>query len=233
MPNTTLVQATNLVKVYQDGSHVPVRALDGVNFSVAAGEFTAIAGPSGSGKTTLLNIIGSLDSPTEGQVVVAGRDLSLLSRKARAGFRLRNLGFIFQSHNLIPVLTAVENAEFNLLLQGVPARERRQRVIEEFADLGIEEELSRRRPAKLSGGQQQRVAVARALVARPKLILADEPTASLDSKTGARLLDKMRDLNKRTGITFLFSTHDPMVIDRARRLVTLRDGQIASDENHA
>ena len=231
MSESPLIQATGLVKIYEDRSHVPVRALDGIDFFVEPGEFTAIAGPSGSGKTTLLNLVGSLDSPTEGRVVVAGQDLSLLSRKAKADFRLRNLGFIFQSHNLIPVLSAAENAEFNLLLQGVPPKERRQRVVEEFADLGIEEELIRRRPAKLSGGQQQRVAVARALVSRPKLILADEPTASLDSKTGARLLDKMRALNQRTGITFLFSTHDPMVIDRARRLVTLRDGQIASDES--
>ncbi len=233
MPDPFLVEAEGLVKVYRDRSHVPVRALDGISFAVAPGEFTAIAGPSGSGKTTLLNLIGSLDSATAGTIVVAGQDLSLLSRRARAEFRLRNLGFIFQSHNLIPVLSAAENAEFSLLLQGMPARERRRRVLAEFKDLGIEEELTRRRPAKLSGGQQQRVAVARALVSRPKLILADEPTASLDSKTGARLLDKMRDLNMRTRITFLFSTHDPMVIDRARRLVTLRDGQIASDETHA
>ncbi len=230
MSEQPLVHATNLVKVYQDGSYVPVRALGGVDFRVEAGEFTAIAGPSGSGKTTLLNLIGSLDAPTEGRIEVAGQDLSLLTRKGRADFRLNNLGFIFQSHNLIPVLTAAENAEFSLLLQGVPTGERRRRVLSEFADLGIEEGLTRRRPAKLSGGQQQRVAIARALVSRPKLILADEPTASLDSKTGARLLDKMRDLNERTGITFLFSTHDPMVIDRARRLVVLRDGLIASDE---
>jgi len=230
MHEHAIVRTTDLVKVYQGRTHVSVRALDGVNFSVATGEFTAIAGPSGSGKTTLLNLIGSLDSPTEGRVEVTGKDLSQLSRKGRAVFRLNNLGFIFQSHNLIPVLSAAENAEFNLLLRGVSAKERRQRVMAEFADLGIGEELTRRRPAKLSGGQQQRVAIARALVSRPKLILADEPTASLDSKTGARLLDKMRDLNERTGITFLFSTHDPMVIERARRLVTLRDGRIISDD---
>ena len=230
MSEESMVQATDLVKVYESDAHVSVRALGGVDFSVAVGEFTAIAGPSGSGKTTLLNLIGSLDTPTEGRVVVAGQDLSLLSRKERAVFRLNNLGFIFQSHNLIPVLSAAENAEFNLLLQGVSAKERRQRVQAEFASLGIEEELTRRRPAKLSGGEQQRVAIARALVSRPKLILADEPTASLDSKTGALLLDKMRDLNERTGITFLFSTHDPMVIERAKRLVILRDGLITRDE---
>ena len=233
MPDPYLVEATGLVKIYQAGVQMPVRALDGVDFCMAPGEFTAVAGPSGSGKTTLLNLIGSLDSPTEGQVIVAGQDINQLSRKARADFRLRNLGFIFQAHNLIPVLTAAENAEFTLLLQGVPLKERRARVLQEFAELGIDEELTRRRPTKLSGGQQQRVAIARALVTRPSLILADEPTASLDSKTGARLLDKMRDLNQRTGITFLFSTHDPMVIDRARRLVTLRDGQVVSDEERS
>lgn len=225
-----LVHVTGLTKVYEDKSHVPVRALSGVDLEIEPGEFTAIAGPSGSGKTTLLNLIGGLDAPTSGTVILAGQNLGRLKRSALATFRLNNLGFIFQAYNLIPVLTAEENAEFNLLLQGVPKAERRQRVEQEFADLGIESELFRRRPAKLSGGQQQRVAIARALVSRPKLILADEPTANLDSKAGARLLDKMRDLNNRTGITFLFSTHDPMIIERARRLVMLRDGEIASDE---
>ena len=225
-----LVETKLLVKVYQDKGHVPVTALDGVSFRMARGEFTAIAGPSGSGKTTLLNLVGGLDNPTSGSVTVTGQDLSKLNRNALAEFRLHNLGFIFQAYNLIPVLSAEENAEFTLLLQGVPARERHARVVREFEDLGIEKELIRRRPNKLSGGQQQRVAIARALVSRPKLILADEPTANLDSKTGAKLLDKMRDLNERTGITFLFSTHDPMVIERARRLVTLRDGQISGDQ---
>ena len=225
-----LVHVTGLTKVYKDKSHVPVRALSGVDLEIKPGEFTAIAGPSGSGKTTLLNLIGGLDAPTSGTVILAGQNLGQLKRSALATFRLNNLGFIFQAYNLIPVLTAEENAEFNLLLQGVSRAERRQRVEQEFADLGIESELFRRRPAKLSGGQQQRVAIARALVSRPKLILADEPTANLDSKAGAQLLDKMRDLNDRTGITFLFSTHDPMIIERARRLVMLRDGEIASDE---
>ena len=228
-----LVETTGLVKIYQDKGHVPVTALDGVDFSMAPGEFTAIAGPSGSGKTTLLNMVGGLDKPTDGRVVVAGHDLGTLGRNELAEFRLYNLGFIFQAYNLIPVLTAEENAEFNLLLQGAPAEERRKRVVREFEDLGIEKELIHRRPNKLSGGQQQRVAIARALVSRPKLILADEPTANLDSKTGARLLDKMRLLNERTGITFLLSTHDPMVIERARRLVIIRDGRIVSDESHA
>ena len=225
-----LVITTNLIKVYQDKDQVPVKALNGVDFQIAPGEFTAIAGPSGSGKTTLLNLIGGLDKPTSGTVVVAGQDLGAMGRNALATFRLHNLGFIFQAYNLIPVLTAEENAEFSLLLQGVPPKERHERVLQEFEDLGIGSELIHRRPNKLSGGQQQRVAVARALVSRPKLILADEPTANLDSKTGARLLDKMRDLNERTGITFLFSTHDPMVMERARRLVILRDGLITEDD---
>ncbi len=228
-----LVDVNGLVKVYEDKSHVPVRALSGLDLEVQSGEFTAIAGPSGSGKTTLLNLIGGLDAPTSGTVTVAGQDLGQLKRSTLATFRLNNLGFIFQAYNLIPVLSAEENAEFNLLLQGVSKTERRRRVTQEFSDLGIEPDLFGRRPAKLSGGQQQRVAIARALVSRPKLILADEPTANLDSKTGARLLDKMRDLNERTGITFLFSTHDPMVIARARRLVILRDGEIASDDLRA
>ena len=225
-----IVEAQGLVKVYQEKSRVPVRALDGVDFGMAAGEFTAIAGPSGSGKTTLLNIVGALDEPTEGRIVVAGHDLTRMGRGERAAFRLHHLGFVFQAFNLIPVLTAEENAEFSLLLLGTPAAERRRRVRDELADLGLEEALWRRRPHELSGGQQQRVAVARALVARPTLILADEPTANLDSTTGARLLDKMRALNERTGITFLFSTHDPLVMERARRLVRLRDGQVVSDE---
>jgi len=225
-----LVSTSQLVKVYQDKNQVPVKALNGVEFRVAAGEFTAVAGPSGSGKTTLLNLVGGLDTPTAGTVVVAGQNLGALSRNDLASFRLHNLGFVFQAYNLIPVLTAEENAEFNLLLRGVPAQERHTRVVQELEDLGIGRELIHRRPNELSGGQQQRVAVARALVSRPKLILADEPTANLDSQTGARLLDKMRDLNERTGITFLFSTHDPMVMERARRLVTLRDGQITEDE---
>ncbi|NNE35604.1 MAG: ABC transporter ATP-binding protein [Rhodothermales bacterium] len=228
-----LVRASQIVKIYKDKDTVPVRALDGVDLTIRRGEFMAIAGPSGSGKTTLLNIVGGLDKPTSGQVVVDGQDLSVLSRTELAEFRLQHLGFVFQAYNLIPVLSAEENAEFSLLLQGVAAAERRQRVRDEFADLGIGDELMRRRPNELSGGQQQRVAVARALLSRPKLILADEPTANLDSTTGARLLDKMRDLNERTGITFLFSTHDPLVMERARRLVSLRDGKIVDDERRS
>jgi putative ABC transport system ATP-binding protein len=225
-----IVEVRGATKVYESRDRAPVRALDGVDFTVEQGEFTAIAGPSGSGKSTLLNVIGGLDRPTEGTVIVAGQDLGGMKRGELADFRLRNLGFIFQAFNLIPVLSAEENAEFTLLLQGVPAEERQRRVRQELAALGIEEDQFARRPAALSGGQQQRVAIARALVSNPALILADEPTANLDSVTCARLLDKMRDMNEQTGVTFLFSTHDPMVMERARRLVYLRDGRIASDE---
>ncbi len=224
-----LVTVRDLVKVYQDDT-VPVRAVDGVTLDIGYSEFAAIAGPSGSGKTTLLNLIGGLDRPTSGTVLLDGVDLGSMSRGKLAEFRLNHLGFVFQAYNLIPVLSAEENAEFSLLLQGVGAAERRRRVQEELEDLGIGADLMHRRPSELSGGQQQRVAVARALVSRPKLILADEPTANLDSKTGARLLDKMRDLNDRTGITFLFSTHDPLVMERARRLIRLRDGKVVSDD---
>ncbi|MFQ5864502.1 MAG: ABC transporter ATP-binding protein [bacterium] len=226
----SIVHLENIVKIYQDKNKVPVKALDGLSLNVKEGEFTAIAGPSGSGKTTLLNIIGGLDKPTSGSVDVTGQDLTSLNRNELAEFRLHNLGFIFQAYNLIPVLTAEENAEFILLLQGLSSGERYERVKEEFQDLGIGEELMHRRPNELSGGQQQRVAVARALVARPRLILADEPTANLDSKTGSTLLDKMKEMNEKKEVTFIFSTHDPMVMQRARRLVILRDGQIVEDK---
>ncbi len=229
----TIVSVSELVKVYDEGKQrLPVRALNSVNLTIEAGEFTALVGPSGSGKTTLLNMIGGLDQPTSGTVVVAGKDLATLDRAELADFRLWNLGFIFQAYNLIPVLSAFENAEFTLLLQGVSAAERRRRVIEELATLGIEEELIDRRPGELSGGQQQRIAVARALVSEPKIILADEPTANLDSKTGDRLLDKMKQMNMETGVTFLFSTHDRMVMEKADRVVTLRDGAIVDHESH-
>ncbi|MCG8606091.1 ABC transporter ATP-binding protein [bacterium] len=226
----SLVQVENITKIYEDQSKVPVWALNGVALEIEAGEFTAIAGPSGSGKTTLLNLIGGLDQPTSGKVIVAGKELTALNRNELAEFRLQNLGFIFQAYNLIPVLTAEENAEFMLLLQGMPAEKRRARVKKEFTELGIEEQLLHRRPNELSGGQQQRVAVARALVSQPKLILADEPTANLDSKTGSRLLDKMKEMNEKKGVTFLFSTHDPMVMERATRLILLRDGAIVDDK---
>ncbi|NIR48192.1 ABC transporter ATP-binding protein [candidate division KSB1 bacterium] len=228
----SLVQLQNIIKIYEDKNKVPVQALNQVNLEVEDGEFSAVAGPSGSGKTTLLNIIGGLDQPTSGSVEVAGRNLTQLNRNELADFRLQNLGFIFQAYNLIPVLTAEENAEFMLLLQGVSTEERHERVKQEFLELGIEASLLARRPNELSGGQQQRVAVARALVSNPKLILADEPTANLDSKTGSTLLDKMKEMNEKKGVTFIFSTHDPMVMERARRLISLRDGQIMDDKNN-
>ena len=226
---TPLIQVKGLSKTYEKKGALPVKALDEVDLTVQAGEFTAIAGPSGSGKTTLLNCIGTLDVPTSGEVYFGGKPTAAMNRNQRATFRLQNMGFIFQAYNLIPVLTAEENAEFILLLQGVSAAERKERVQNDLEALGIERAMLKRRPNELSGGQQQRIAIARALVARPKLILADEPTANLDSTTGARLLDTMRIMNKQTGITFLFSTHDPMVMERARRLITLRDGKILED----
>jgi len=229
----SIVKLENIVKVYEDKNKIAVEALHNVTLNIQKGEFTAIAGPSGSGKTTLLNIVGGLDKPTSGNVVIDGREITALGRNELAAFRLQNLGFIFQAYNLIPVLTAEENAEFMLLLQGVPAGERHQRVKQEFMELGIEEALLRRRPSEMSGGQQQRVAVARALISRPKLILADEPTANLDSKNGALLLDKMKEMNEKKGVTFIFSTHDPMVMERARRLIMLHDGEIAEDKNRA
>ncbi len=224
-----IVKLSHVVKIYQDKNQVPVRALDDISLTIREGEFTAIAGPSGSGKTTLLNIIGGLDQPSSGEVVVAGQNLAELDGNELADFRLRNLGFVFQAYNLIPVLTAEENVEFILLLQGVPENERHRRAVQELAELGIEESMIRRRPAELSGGQQQRVAVARATVARPRLILADEPTANLDSRTGGILLDKMREMNEKRGITFIFSTHDQNVMERAKRLILLRDGKIVED----
>lgn len=226
----SIVTVDSISKTYQDHNKIPVQALKNVVLTIADGEFTAIAGPSGSGKTTLLNVIGGLDRPDAGTVTVAGQNLAALNRNQLAEFRLNTLGFIFQAYNLIPVLTAEENAEFMLLLQGVHPKERHQRVKTEFAELGIESELLKRRPNQLSGGQQQRVAVARALVSHPKLILADEPTANLDSKTGSNLLDKMKEMNEKKGVTFLFSTHDPMVMDRARRLLILRDGEIVEEK---
>jgi len=226
----TLILAIGLTRVYEDRNSVPVEALRGVDLEIRRGEFTAVAGPSGSGKTTLLNLLSGLDRPTTGSVTIAGEDITGLSRSDRADFRLRNVGFVFQAYNLIPVLSAVENAEFTLLMRGVPARERRGRAADMLELLGVGPELYDRRPSELSGGQQQRVAVARALVGDPRLVLADEPTANLDSVTGSRLLDTMRDMNERTGVTFLFSTHDPMVMERARRLVMLRDGAIDTDD---
>jgi len=224
------VELNDVMKTYRTGP-IEVPALRGVSLRIVPGEFVATAGPSGSGKTTLLNIIGGLDRADAGEVWVAGQNLQLLSSSELARVRLQRIGFVFQTYNLLPVLTALENAEFTLLLQGVPLRIRRAKVQKLFSEIDLAG-LENRRPAELSGGQQQRVAVARAMVTEPALILADEPTANLDSATAIALLDVMERLNRATGTTFIFSTHDPQVMDRARRLIRLRDGQIASDEAH-
>jgi putative ABC transport system ATP-binding protein len=223
----TIVNVSTLSKVYgQD--EVSVRALDQVSFTLAKGDFVAVAGPSGSGKSTLLNILGGLDAPSGGQVAVDGVELGSLSRAALSRVRLRKIGFVFQSYNLLPVLTAYENAEYVLLLQGVPAQERRARVMALLERVGLGG-LEHRFPRQLSGGQQQRVAVARSIVAEPALVLADEPTANLDSKSGESLIDLMVELNQEKRITFLFSTHDPHVMSHARRILRLTDGRIAFD----
>jgi putative ABC transport system ATP-binding protein len=206
-----------------------VKALDKVSMDIASREFMAIAGPSGSGKTTLLNIIGALDTPTQGEVMLEGEYMSRMSRREQAFLRRDRLGFIFQSYNLIPVLTVLENTEYVMLLQGRDKKERHQAARKVLSQVGMEG-LEDRRPGELSGGQQQRVAVARAIVSKPSLVLADEPTANLDSVTGAKLLDTMSDLNSQLGITFVFSSHDRMVLERASRVVRLRDGRIDSDQ---
>jgi putative ABC transport system ATP-binding protein len=223
-----IVHVRDLRRTYRSGP-LAVHALDGVDLDVEAGEFSALMGPSGSGKTTLLNTIGGLDEPTSGSVVVDGEDLARLSPAARASMRLHRIGFIFQAYNLVPVLSAFENAEFVLLMRGVGEAERRERVMATLAEVGLAG-MEHRLPGELSGGQQQRVAVARAIVGRPALVLADEPTANLDSATGHELVELMRRLNEEQGITFLFATHDPKVQAAARRVVTLVDGRIAGDQ---
>jgi len=223
----SIIQTTHLHKTYE--GVVPVHAVNNVSLAIEAGEFTAIVGPSGSGKTTLLNIIGGLDRPSSGQVRVGEQDISELSNNELIDFRLKNIGFVFQAYNLIPVLTAKENVEFTMLLQGRSQAERDARVQELMEAVGLADRLHNR-PGKLSGGQQQRVAVARALAPKPTFVLADEPTANLDSASTANLLDIMASLNQRENVTFLFSTHDQRVIDRARRVITLEDGQIVRDE---
>jgi len=228
MPTTPSVKTESLRKIYVSGDQ-RVAAVDGISLEIAAGEFAAIAGPSGSGKTTLLNLIGALDTPDEGRIWVDDVEITNLSRGDRANLRRDRLGFIFQSYNLIPVLSALENAEFVLLLQGVDAAERERRVRSVFRKIGLEG-LENRRPHQLSGGQQQRVAIARAIVSEPALVLADEPTANLDSATGAALLDVMQELNRDLGTTFIFSTHDPRVMERASRLIRLVDGAIDADQ---
>ena len=222
-----IISIREIARVYNH-SAVPVRALSGVTLDVEKGEFTAIVGPSGSGKTTLLNIIGGLDKPTEGTVVIDGIDISNMRSDDLIEFRLNHIGFVFQSYNLIPVLTASENVEFIMLLQGVTRTEREQRTKELLEAVGLADR-SHNRPSELSGGQQQRVAVARALASHPSFVLADEPTANLDSKSAMALLELMEHLNHEHEMTFIFSTHDSRVIRRAHRIVTLEDGTIKSD----
>lgn len=222
-----VVVARGLTKVFTTGRN-EVRALRGVDLVVQPGEFLALVGPSGSGKTTLLNLLGALDVPTAGELMVLGERIATLSKRARAQLRLRSLGFVFQAYNLVPVLTALENVEFVLELQGV-TEGRRARAREVLADLGLGD-LADRRINELSGGQQQRVAVARAVAAKPALVLADEPTANLDGENAETLMHLMRDLRDRHGMTFIFSTHDPRVVAHAVRVVTLVDGRVARDE---
>ena len=223
-----ILETVEAPKDYEPRS-VVTRALAHVSLSVESGEFTALAGPSGSGKTTLLNLLGTLDSPTEGRIEIDGVDVSACSEHERSELRLRRLGFNFQAYNLVPVLTAAENVEFVLMLQGVSSAERRTRARTVLGDLGLGD-LVNTRPTEMSGGQQQRVAVARAISAEPEIVLADEPTANLDSATAESLLDLMVRMNHERGVTFLFSTHDPRVMKRARRIVQLVDGRIAEDE---
>ena len=222
-----VIKVTDLHKTY-DETKVPVHALRGTNLEVHRGEFTAIVGPSGCGKTTLLNIIGGLDQPSSGNVEVGGKDISKFSDNQLIDFRQHNIGFVFQSYNLIPVLTAYENVEFVMLLQNRPKAERKQRVEQLLEEVGISDKMHHR-PTELSGGQQQRVAVARALASKPQFVLADEPTANLDSHSTSDLLDLMHKLNKEENMTFVFSTHDQRVIDKASRVVTLVDGVVDSD----
>ncbi|MCB2221806.1 MAG: ABC transporter ATP-binding protein [Bacteroidetes bacterium] len=223
-----VIEIKDLVKIY-NSSEVQVKAVNGINLDFEEGEFAAVVGPSGSGKTTFLNMVGGLDRPTSGEVIVGGTNIWELKSRKLIDFRLRNIGFVFQAYNLIPVLTARENVEFIMHLQGRDKHERNQRVNELLTAVGLGERMESR-PSKLSGGQQQRVAVARALASKPKFILADEPTANLDSKSTENLLDMMEKLNKEENITFIFSTHDARVVKKARRVITLDDGKVTSDE---
>jgi putative ABC transport system ATP-binding protein len=230
MPMITpvVIRLEQVSRVYRQGDQ-EVRALDRVSLTILEGEFVVLAGPSGSGKTTLLNVVAGLDRPTEGRVWLENQDLMSMNRRDLARLRLHHVGFIFQAYNLVPVLSAAENAEFVLLLQGIPARERRSKVDALLKEVGLDG-LESRRPAQLSGGQQQRVAVARAVASDPALVLADEPTANLDTQTALALLDLMERLNRERRCTFLFSTHDPRVMQRAHRVVRMLDGRIESDE---
>ena len=223
-----VIEVKDLKKIY-NSTEVKVHALNGIDLDIEEGEFTAIVGPSGSGKTTFLNMLGGLDMPTTGEISIGGTDIRQLSSSELIDFRLKNIGFVFQAYNLIPVLTAIENVEFIMQMQGVAKKEREERAKDLLSQVGLGDRVNSR-PSKLSGGQQQRVAVARALASKPKFVLADEPTANLDSKSTANLLDIMEDLNIKEKITFVFSTHDQRVVNKARRVVTLEDGKIISDE---
>lgn len=222
-----VIDTHNISRIYNPDT-IPVHAINHVHLHITAGEFTALVGPSGSGKTTLLNLIGGLDRPDEGNIFIHDTDITKMSASELINFRLHNIGFVFQSFNLIPVLTARENVEFIMLLQGKKKAERERRTLQLFRQIGLEDKMDCR-PSALSGGQQQRVAVARALASKPRFVLADEPTANLDSQSASNLLDIMALLNKEENMTFLFSTHDPRVIERARRVVTLVDGKIHAD----
>ena len=222
-----IIEIKDLYKTYKD-SEIEVHAVNGVDLQIEEGEFTAIVGPSGSGKTTLLNMLGGLDQPSSGNIHINSTDMGTLKPSQLIDFRMRNIGFVFQSYNLIPVLTAKENVEFVMHLQGRPKQERESRTMELLETVGLKGRENSR-PSKLSGGQQQRVAVARALASKPRFVLADEPTANLDSKSTENLLDIMEELNRKESITFIFSTHDQRVVNKARRVITLEDGKIISD----
>ena len=222
-----IVECINVQKTYRQGQ-IEVHALKDISLAIEKGEFLAVAGPSGSGKTTLLNLVGGLDVTDAGSIIVDGNAFDQMSQSQLAKLRLHRVGFVFQAYNLIPVLSAAENVEFVMLLQGVPAGERRARAMSILDDVGLEDKYNRR-PSELSGGQQQRVAVARAIVSNPSIVLADEPTANLDSKTGTGLLDMMKKMNIEKSVTFIFSTHDNMVMDYARRLILLHDGRLEED----
>jgi len=222
-----MIKVTDIQKTYDDG-HVQVKALRGIDLEIKNGEFAAIVGPSGSGKTTLLNIIGGLDTPTQGEVLIGETNIAQLSENELIDFRLNHIGFVFQSYNLIPVLTAKENVEFLMLLQKRDEAKRNERTTKLLKAVGLEDQINKK-PNEMSGGQQQRVAVARALASKPDFVLADEPTANLDSASTANLLDIMLRLNEEENITFVFSTHDQRVIDRAKRVITVEDGKVLSD----
>ena len=226
-----VIKTSNLTKTYTN-SAIEVHAINGIDLSVQKGEFTAIKGPSGCGKTTLLNMLGGLDNPTSGVIEIDGLNIANMSSKSLIDFRLHNIGFVFQAYNLIPVLTAKENVSFIMLLQKIDAKDREKRAMQLLKDVGLAGKENNR-PGQLSGGQQQRVAVARALASRPKFVLADEPTANLDSHSTENLLDIMAELNEKEKMTFIFSTHDDRVINKAKRVITLEDGKIIADETRA